>query len=230
VRRIRYCYGYDAFREHHARGRADPWWPADQWGRGRVRPSGLPGVHHRQVVPGNCPGPECRTDRRSTWPSPERHDHSGAYPPRDRHPMQRALSRPAGLEPTSSYVKDPQTGQRLARLNPASAWLVTEVPELRIVGRRALAAGAGPAGLDPRIAAYRQGADGQVLEAPPRPPPADRPGPLRGLRRASGSGRQGLPPCTAARRQRHWLQNYPRGASQREGLALVTCVVTFSWP
>jgi DNA invertase Pin-like site-specific DNA recombinase len=31
------------------------------------------------------------------------------------------------------YVKDPQTGKRLARLNPPSAWLVTEVPELRIV-------------------------------------------------------------------------------------------------
>jgi len=31
------------------------------------------------------------------------------------------------------YIKDPQTGRRLARRNPASAWLVTEVPELRIV-------------------------------------------------------------------------------------------------
>jgi len=31
------------------------------------------------------------------------------------------------------YVKHPQTGRRLARLNPPSAWLVTEVPELRIV-------------------------------------------------------------------------------------------------
>ena len=31
------------------------------------------------------------------------------------------------------YVKDPQTGKRLARLNPSSAWLVTEVPELRVI-------------------------------------------------------------------------------------------------
>jgi len=31
------------------------------------------------------------------------------------------------------YVKDPQTGKRLARPNPPSAWLVTAVPELRIV-------------------------------------------------------------------------------------------------
>jgi site-specific DNA recombinase len=31
------------------------------------------------------------------------------------------------------YVKDPRTGKRLARINPASEWLITEVPELRIV-------------------------------------------------------------------------------------------------
>src|SRR5262249_25677495 len=31
------------------------------------------------------------------------------------------------------YVKDPRTGKRLARLNPPSAWLVTDVPELRIL-------------------------------------------------------------------------------------------------
>src|SRR6185437_15800379 len=31
------------------------------------------------------------------------------------------------------YVKDPRTGKRLARLNPPSAWVVTEVPELRII-------------------------------------------------------------------------------------------------
>ncbi len=31
------------------------------------------------------------------------------------------------------YVKDPSTGRRVSRLNPESAWIVTEVPELRIV-------------------------------------------------------------------------------------------------
>ncbi|SDF46621.1 recombinase family protein [Limimaricola pyoseonensis] len=31
------------------------------------------------------------------------------------------------------YVKDPETGRRVSRLNPESAWVVTEVPELRIV-------------------------------------------------------------------------------------------------
>lgn len=31
------------------------------------------------------------------------------------------------------YVKDPQTGRRVSRLNPADAWIITEVPELRII-------------------------------------------------------------------------------------------------
>jgi hypothetical protein len=31
------------------------------------------------------------------------------------------------------YVKDPSSGKRLARLNPASAWIVKDVPDLRII-------------------------------------------------------------------------------------------------
>jgi hypothetical protein len=31
------------------------------------------------------------------------------------------------------YVKDPRTGRRVSRLNPESEWIVTDVPELRIV-------------------------------------------------------------------------------------------------
>ena len=31
------------------------------------------------------------------------------------------------------YLKDPNTGKRLARINPESEWIVTNVPELRIV-------------------------------------------------------------------------------------------------
>jgi site-specific DNA recombinase len=31
------------------------------------------------------------------------------------------------------YLKDPSTGRRVSRLNPESAWIVTEVPELRIL-------------------------------------------------------------------------------------------------
>ncbi|MEO1602825.1 MAG: recombinase family protein, partial [Pseudomonadota bacterium] len=32
-----------------------------------------------------------------------------------------------------TYVKDPDTGKRLSRLNPESAWIIQEVPELRII-------------------------------------------------------------------------------------------------
>ncbi|WP_328285757.1 recombinase family protein [Magnetospirillum molischianum] len=31
------------------------------------------------------------------------------------------------------YVKDPATGKRVSRINPPGAWIVTEVPELRII-------------------------------------------------------------------------------------------------
>ena len=31
------------------------------------------------------------------------------------------------------YVKDPSTGKRVSRLNPDSAWIITDVPELRII-------------------------------------------------------------------------------------------------
>ena len=31
------------------------------------------------------------------------------------------------------YVKDPQTGKRISRLNPESDWVITEVPDLRII-------------------------------------------------------------------------------------------------
>jgi site-specific DNA recombinase len=31
------------------------------------------------------------------------------------------------------YVKDPQTGKRVSRLNPESDWVITEVPDLRII-------------------------------------------------------------------------------------------------
>jgi hypothetical protein len=31
------------------------------------------------------------------------------------------------------YIEDPDTGKRVSRLNPASTWVITEVPELRII-------------------------------------------------------------------------------------------------
>ena len=37
------------------------------------------------------------------------------------------------------FVKDPDTGKRVSRLNPQCEWVIQDVPELRIVDRRALA-------------------------------------------------------------------------------------------
>jgi site-specific DNA recombinase len=31
------------------------------------------------------------------------------------------------------YVKDPSTGKRVSRINPEADWLITKVPELRII-------------------------------------------------------------------------------------------------
>ncbi|WP_247381795.1 MULTISPECIES: recombinase family protein [unclassified Bradyrhizobium] len=31
------------------------------------------------------------------------------------------------------YLKDPDTGKRVSRLNPESEWVVQEVPEMRII-------------------------------------------------------------------------------------------------
>ena len=31
------------------------------------------------------------------------------------------------------YVKDPDTGKRLVRINPVEAWVITDVPDLRVV-------------------------------------------------------------------------------------------------
>jgi hypothetical protein len=31
------------------------------------------------------------------------------------------------------YIKDPNTGKRVSRLNPPSTWVITELPELRII-------------------------------------------------------------------------------------------------
>ena len=38
-----------------------------------------------------------------------------------------------GTACTLHYVKDPSTGRRVSRLNSESEWIVTEVPELRIL-------------------------------------------------------------------------------------------------
>ena len=56
----------------------------------------------------------------------------GHRPARHRHPQQRALHRPAGLEP-AALRQGPATGRRVSRPNPPEAWVVEEVPELRII-------------------------------------------------------------------------------------------------
>ena len=60
------------------------------------------------------------------------HDHPRPGRARHRHPEQRALQRPAGLEPVL-YIKDPRTGRRLSRPNPPELWERSRVAELRIV-------------------------------------------------------------------------------------------------
>ena len=42
------------------------------------------------------------------------------------------------------YVKDPDTGKRVSRLNPPAQWVIQDVPELRIVDDGPVACGKGP--------------------------------------------------------------------------------------
>ena len=51
---------------------------------------------------------------------------------RHRPDQQRALHRQTGLEPPA-LRQEPETGKRVSRINPPEEWIVTEVPELRIV-------------------------------------------------------------------------------------------------
>ncbi|WP_080459214.1 recombinase family protein [Roseovarius sp. A-2] len=39
-----------------------------------------------------------------------------------------------------AYVKDPDTGERVSRLNPEADWVITEVPHLRIIDQELWAA------------------------------------------------------------------------------------------
>ena len=47
------------------------------------------------------------------------------------------------------YVKNPDTGKRVSRLNPATEWMSKEVPELRIVSGRAVDRGEAAPGAHP---------------------------------------------------------------------------------
>ena len=57
------------------------------------------------------------------------------------------------------YIKDPETGKRVSRLNDPSKWIITEVPELRIVGDelwKAVKQRQGEIEADPRVKAIKE--------------------------------------------------------------------------
>ncbi|WP_171232748.1 recombinase family protein [Ruegeria sp. HKCCA4812] len=57
------------------------------------------------------------------------------------------------------YIKDPETGRRVSRLNDPSKWIIAEVPELRIVGDElweAVKQRQGEIEADPRVKAIKQ--------------------------------------------------------------------------
>ena len=57
------------------------------------------------------------------------------------------------------YLKDPQTGRRVSRLNPPEAWTLTEVPEMRIVDDalwQRVKLRQGEIEADPRVAAIKE--------------------------------------------------------------------------
>ncbi len=79
------------------------------------------------------------------------------------------------------YVKDPNTGKRLARVNPESQWIIREIPELRIIEDKLWdRVQARLAGI--RDSAGVQKAREEVLAQPPREASANRLGPMRKLR------------------------------------------------
>lgn len=57
------------------------------------------------------------------------------------------------------YIKDPETGRRVSRLNDPSKWIITEVPEMRIVGDNlweAVKQRQGEIEADPRVKAIKK--------------------------------------------------------------------------
>ena len=65
------------------------------------------------------------------------------------------------------YIKDPETGKRVSRLNPADAWISKEVPELRIIDQDAVGRGKGAPG---RTAQHAQREEAAGLLGSPAPP------------------------------------------------------------
>ena len=63
------------------------------------------------------------------------------------------------------FLKDPDTGKRVARANPPSEWITKDVPELRIIDDEALAGGADA--IRERSAEVEDGRGGQALQPVP---------------------------------------------------------------
>ena len=115
------------------------------------------------------------------------------------------------------YIKDPKTGRRVARLNPESAWIIQEVPELRIVDDALWATVQARLTATPGIAGGRQGDRDAVLEAAAAAASADRPRPLRCLRQTARRSRPRLSRLRrrpSARGLRQPAGHPPRGAGE----------------
>ncbi len=102
------------------------------------------------------------------------------------------------------YIKDPSTGRRVSRMNPESEWIVTEVPELRIIDDEAWqSVKARQREVADKYANVIEGRTGGPFEPPERPTPAEgavfRADLLRGLWRSVFVARPGplclLGPC-----------------------------------
>ena len=130
LRRRQLCYGYDVVPGEE---RGSLTGDDDQPRRGGDRPPHLRGVRRRPVAEGDrarlndegVPGPTRQSSGGTTAIR-------GTPAARHRHPQQRALHRAAGLEP-AALRQGPGNGRRVSRLNPPEAWIIEEVPELRIV-------------------------------------------------------------------------------------------------
>ena len=195
------CYGYDVVREHDARGE-----PIHGGRRINEAEAEIVRRIFREFAAGKSPRAIARDlnadrHRRPARPALERHHHPRPYPARHRHPAQRALCRPAGLEPAALR----QGPRRRAGGSPGSTRSPPgSSPRCRSCAsstRRSGSRSQARLGVDPAIAARRQGAGRRVLEASPGAASADRPGPLRGLRRPLAAGGKDYLACATARRQ-----------------------------
>ena len=151
-------------------------------------------------LPKRSPRPQCRPDRRPSRRALDQHHDPRSCATRHRHPAQRALHRPADLEP-AALCEGPADRQTPRSAQPAIRLAGHRGPGAGHRRRRALAGGTGPAGGDPAVAPGGQGPGGRVLASPACPAPADRAGLLRRLRLALAATGKDYLTCAAAHRQ-----------------------------